>query len=39
VEKVDLATVEKYGWQERMIHPFRMRKPEILRLLPREGGP
>ena len=39
VEKVDRATLEKYGWQERMIHPFRMGKPEILRLLPREGGP
>ena len=39
VEAVDGATLEKYGWQERMIHPFRMRKPEILKLLPREGGP
>ena len=32
VEAVDRASVEKYGWQERMIHPFRTRKPEILRL-------
>jgi hypothetical protein len=39
VEAVDRATLEKYGWQERMIHPFRMRKPEILRLSPRAGGP
>jgi hypothetical protein len=39
VEKVDRASLEKYGWQERMIHPFRMSKPEILKLLPREGGP
>jgi hypothetical protein len=35
VEQVDRATAEKYGWQERAIHPFRMRKPEILRLSPR----
>jgi hypothetical protein len=34
VETVDRASVEKYGWQEQMIHPFRMRKPEILRLSP-----
>jgi hypothetical protein len=39
VEQVDRATLEKYGWQERMIHPFRMRKPEILRLSPRGNGP
>lgn len=39
VERVDRATLEKYGWQERMIHPFRMRKPEILRLSPRADGP
>jgi len=39
VEQVDRASLEKYGWQERMIHPFRMSKPEILKLLPREGGP
>lgn len=38
VEAVDRATLEKYGWQERMIHPFRLRKPNILRLSPREGG-
>jgi hypothetical protein len=38
VEQVDRATLEKYGWQERMIHVFRMRKPEVLRLLPRAGG-
>ncbi len=39
VEKVDRATLEKYGWQERMIHPFRMGKPDILRLSPRAGAP
>jgi hypothetical protein len=39
VEKVDRASLEKYGWQERMIHPFRMSKPVILLLSPREGGP
>ena len=38
VEQVDRATLEKYGWQERMIHVFRMRKPEILRILPRAAG-
>jgi hypothetical protein len=38
VAEVDRASVEKYGWQERMIHPFRMRKPEILRLAPHGGG-
>jgi hypothetical protein len=37
VDRVDRATLEKYGWQERLIHVFRVRKPEILRLLPREG--
>jgi hypothetical protein len=39
VEKVDSASLEKYGWQERMIHPFRMSRPEILLLSPREGSP
>jgi hypothetical protein len=34
VERVDQASREKYGWQERLIHPFRLRKPEILRLTP-----
>jgi hypothetical protein len=38
VETVDRATVEKYGWLERVIHVFRMRKPEILRLSPRQGS-
>jgi hypothetical protein len=37
VEKVDRATREKYGWQEKAIHIFRLRKPDILRLSPREG--
>lgn len=37
--RVDAASVEKYGWQERVIHVFRMRKPEILRLLPRAAEP
>lgn len=35
VERVDALSAEKYGWQERVIHPFRLRKPEILILLPR----
>ena len=39
VEEVDRASLEKYGWQERMIHPFRMRKPDILLLSPRAAGP
>jgi hypothetical protein len=39
VEEVDAASLEKYGWQERVIHPFRMAKPEILRILPRSGAP
>ena len=39
VESVDAASLEKYGWQERMIHPFRMAKPDILRILPRTGAP
>ncbi len=34
VERVDQASLDKYGWQERLIHPFRMHKPEILRLTP-----
>ena len=34
VEQVDRASREKYGWQERTIHIFRMRKPDILRLSP-----
>ena len=32
VEQVDRASVDKYGWQERFIHVFRMKKPEILRI-------
>ena len=32
IEAVDAASAEKYGWQERFIHVFRMRTPEILRL-------
>jgi hypothetical protein len=32
VERVDRASVEKYGWQERFIHVFRMKKPDILRI-------
>ena len=35
VEVVDRASATKYGWQERIIHPFRMAKPEILKLGPR----
>jgi hypothetical protein len=40
VEQVDAASRDKYGWQERAIHPFRLRKPDILRLTPRpEASP
>jgi hypothetical protein len=35
VARVDQATREKYGWQERLIHVFRFRKPDILKLSPR----
>ena len=35
VETVDRASAEKYGWQERLIHPFRIAKPDILKLEPR----
>ena len=34
VEKVDAASLEKYGWQERTIHVFRMSEPTIIRLQP-----
>jgi hypothetical protein len=39
VERVDAASREKYGWQERLIHPFRRRTPDILRLSPRQPSP
>jgi hypothetical protein len=35
VERVDAASRAKYGWQEAIIHPFRLRRPDILRLSPR----
>jgi hypothetical protein len=35
VEIVDRASAEKYGWQESLIHPFRIFKPDILKLGPR----
>ncbi len=34
VARVDAASLEKYGWQERFIHVFRMRTPDLLRLSP-----
>jgi len=34
VEVVDEASAAKYGWQESLIHPFRMLKPDILKLGP-----
>ena len=37
VEKVDIASQRKYGLQESLIHLFRMRQPEILRIFPRAG--
>jgi hypothetical protein len=35
VEAVDRASREKYGWQEAVIHVFRMSTPAILRIHPR----
>jgi hypothetical protein len=35
VEVVDRASATKYGWQESVIHPFRMMRPDILKLGPR----
>lgn len=35
VQRVDAASREKYGWQDAIIRPFRMRTPDILRILPR----
>ena len=35
IERVDAASREKYGWQEALIHPFRIKPPDILRLSPR----
>ena len=34
VARVDAASLAKYGWQERFIHVFRMRTPDILKLSP-----
>ena len=36
LQRVDAASREKYGWQERFIHVFRMATPEIVKLSPRE---
>jgi hypothetical protein len=36
LKRVDEASREKYGWQESMIHPFRMKKPEVLLITPRD---
>jgi hypothetical protein len=36
LQRVDAASREKYGWQERFIHVFRMARPEIVKLSPRE---
>jgi hypothetical protein len=38
IERVDAASLDKYGWQERLIHPFRIRDPQILRIQPRAAG-
>ncbi len=35
VERVDRASAEKYGWQERLLHVFRVRTPDILKITPR----
>ena len=34
IDQVDAASREKYGWQDAIIHPFRISDPEILRLSP-----
>ena len=34
ISRVDEATVEKYGWQEKFIHIFRMSPPDILVVRP-----
>lgn len=39
IERVDAASREKYGWQESLIHFFRMRPPDILKIVPEEGAP
>jgi hypothetical protein len=39
IESVDAASAEKYGWQETLIHPFRIRTPQILKLAPRPSVP
>jgi hypothetical protein len=36
IQRVDTASREKYGWQEAMIHVFRFRTPDILRLSSRD---
>jgi hypothetical protein len=36
IGRVDTASREKYGWQEAMIHVFRLRTPDILKLSPRD---
>ncbi len=36
IEKVGVASRQKCGWQDAIIHPFRMREPDILRVVPRE---
>ena len=35
VEKIDIAFQRKYGLQEKLIHMFRIRRPDILKLSPR----
>jgi hypothetical protein len=34
IERVDAASAEKYGWQESFIHVFRIRDPDILKIVP-----
>lgn len=34
VARVDAATAQKYGWQEKSIHIFRISEPTIIRLHP-----
>jgi len=37
IERIDAASLKKYGWQERLIHVFRMSPPDILRIVPRKA--
>ncbi|MEE3327904.1 MAG: hypothetical protein VX252_11260 [Myxococcota bacterium] len=38
VEKVDIASQRKYGFADRLIGLFRSRKPDVLRIYPRDAS-